>query len=315
MAFGLGKNSISALETQLEKSKNEYAAAESAFSSAVRAMEDPPIELTDEQVGDLVSVKNLAEVRLIQARAGVRRADHALTQARTAAAEKERADELARVASLGSSAQKVAREELAAATKGLRRAIRMMAEAEAAREKLNTKLPAEQRIESFEFAVLGRPGTPEQVIARECRLRWVDSVGRAWLSPDDEARLDEDRRAGTATLGPRPGSFDEGKAILTCRRYFEQTRTLPEIRPWMQGTLAEVVQLPGLDGGPAGWNPVSGSGSVLRALAELEAAASAKAPERVPVESTRPISPVFKSNEELAAWDAKPAEDQSAAAA
>ena len=89
--------------------ENGYAAAGNPASSAIRAMEDPPIELTDDQVGDLVSVKNLAEVRLIQARAGVRRADHALTKERTAAAEKERADGLARVMALGTSAQKIAR--------------------------------------------------------------------------------------------------------------------------------------------------------------------------------------------------------------
>jgi hypothetical protein len=315
MKLPFGRSKIPALETEAVTAANALNLAQAEYDAALASIADPSPDLDDAQLGGLVDRKNAAELALVKAKGAKSRADRALNETREAEAAKEIADELARVTALGGSAQKVAREELTAATKGLRRAIRMMAEAEAAREDLNTKLPAERRIESFEFAVLGRPAIPEQVIARERKLQWVDSTGRAWLSPEDEARLVEDRRAGTATLGPRPGSFDEGKAVLTRRRYFERVTKLPEIRSWMQGNLAEVVSLPGLEGGPAGWNSVSGSGSVLRALDELEAAASAKAPERVPVESIQAISPVFKNNEELAAWDAKPAEDQSAEAA
>jgi hypothetical protein len=145
-----GKNSIANLEAQAEKAKQELDAAEAAFASAVQAMEAPPIELTDDQVGDLVGVKNLAEVRLVKARAGRRRADIALIEAKNAAVEKERSTGISRVTSMGTAAQKLARAELEAATKGLRNALRALAEAESERLKLNARLPAEQQISSFE---------------------------------------------------------------------------------------------------------------------------------------------------------------------
>ncbi|WP_146101451.1 hypothetical protein [Bradyrhizobium sp. AC87j1] len=45
------------------------------FASAVHSLEAPPIELSDAQIGDLVRIKNLAEVRLVKARAAHRRAN------------------------------------------------------------------------------------------------------------------------------------------------------------------------------------------------------------------------------------------------
>jgi hypothetical protein len=314
----LGKSSIANLETTAQKAQEELAASEAAFTSAVQAMESPPIELTDDQIGDLVGIKNLTEVRLVKARAGVRRAEHALTEARTAAAAKERADALARVMSLGKSAQKVAREELVASTKGLRRAIRLMAEAEMAREELNAKLPTEERLESFEVAVLARPALPEKVISRERRLCWVNSAGSAF-SPEDEARIIENRGTGTATLPPwrsvtlpMRGSHSDETLTLTRRRYFERVVKLPGAPPWMDKNLAEAVSLPGLDGGPSGWNPTD-TRSAIGALAELEAAASAKTPERAPIETVQAVSPVFQNSEELAAWEARREPDQEAA--
>jgi hypothetical protein len=301
MALFAGKNSIPGLENQLEKARAELSAAESAFAEAARSIENPPLELSDEQVSSLVDVRNGCEVRLVQAKVAFRRADAALNDASTAAAARERADALARVMSLGKAAQKVAREELTAATKGLRRTIRLMAEAEAAREELNASLPPEQRIEPFEFAVLGRPGIPEQVIKRERILKWVNAAGQSLFSPEEEALLIEDRRAGTAKLPAKPGSLEPRDTIVFRRRMFERTVRLPEVSSSMPGSLAETIRLPGLDGGPSGWNPTD-TRSALRALAELEAAVSIKPPAREQVETILPVSPVLQS--EVAAWTA-----------
>jgi hypothetical protein len=80
----------------------------------------------------------------------------------------------------------------------------------------------------------------------------------------------------------------------------------------MDGDLASTVKLPGLDGGPAGWNPIGNGPGALRALAQLEAEESAKVPDREAVETLSAVSPVFKNNADLAAWD--PEQDQSEAA-
>ncbi|WFU25523.1 hypothetical protein QA649_04615 [Bradyrhizobium sp. CB1717] len=126
-----GKTSqIANLEAKGLETPSELAAVEAAFASAVHSMEAPPIELSDDQIGDLVGIKNLAEVRLVKARAAHRRADHALTEAKTAAAEKERKDNLTRVHSLGAAAQKQMQEAVTTAIKQLRAAMRAMAEAE-----------------------------------------------------------------------------------------------------------------------------------------------------------------------------------------
>ena len=234
MALFVGKNSIPGLENQLEKARAELSAAELAFAEAARSIENPPLELSDEQVSSLVDVRNGCEVRLVQAKVAFRRADAALNDASTAAAARERADALARVMSLGKAAQRVAREELTAATKGLRRAIRLMAEAEAAREELNTSLPPEQQIESFEGAVLSRPGIAEQVIKRERILKWVKSPANrcfrlrrrlCWSRTDAQGPRSsrQGREASTTTARSPPGAgclnVQSGclKCVLGCR--------------------------------------------------------------------------------------------------
>jgi hypothetical protein len=312
MAF-FGKSSIAGLETAVQNAQAELAAAEAAFTSAVQAMEAPPIELTDDQIGDLVGIKNLTEVRLVKARAGVRRADHALAEARAAAETKELADALARVMSLGKTAQKIAREELAAATKGMRRTIRAMAEAEGARRELNTKLPPDQRIESFEEAVLARPGIPEKIITSETKLRWVSSNGQPF-DERDEALLVEDRATGTAKIKRSgPAAIDRSNFVATRRRYFKRTVRLPAVPSYFPGSLAETIKLPGLAGGPGGWIPTD-TENALQMLEELETALPTALPERQSIETVQAVSPVFQNSDELAAWDADHEQDQMDAA-
>ncbi|PPQ13929.1 hypothetical protein CV770_39750 [Bradyrhizobium sp. AC87j1] len=63
-----------------------------------------------------------------------------MTEAKTAAAEKERKDNLTRVHSLGAAAQKQMQDAVTTAIKKLRAAMRAMADAEIEREILNRQL-------------------------------------------------------------------------------------------------------------------------------------------------------------------------------
>lgn len=300
MAFGLGKNSINSLETQFTKVQAELSAAETAFSNAVQAIEAPPIELTDEQVGDLVSNKNLTEVRLVQARAAVRRAEHSLTEARNLAAEKERKAEIDKVTAAGAAAQKLVAEELTAATRGLRRAIRAMAEADCERLKLNTRLPAEQQIASFEEALFVTPGQPEQEISRDRELLWINPFGREPYAPEF-ARLIRDNGDGTATLRRATGTAD----TIRDQRYFDRVRVQVGVRPYGEYPLAGLLNLPGLAGQPPGWRamPSASPEQVIAELDRLKDAALTRPQSREIVERLEAKSPIFKSKDARLAFE------------
>ncbi|WP_143278257.1 hypothetical protein [Bradyrhizobium sp. UFLA03-84] len=292
---------IASLEGRLEKARTELTAAETAFAEAVGFVENPPLSFSDDQVDGLVAARNGCEGRLVRAKVEFRRAQTALNDACAAAEERQRRESLERVLALGVEAQKVVRHELTAAITGMRKAIKLMGEAEAARQELNLKLPADQRLESFEFAVLGRPGVPEKTIKTELLLKWVSANGDILFSEEEEARLLVDHRSGTAKL-PRQSSAGED-VVAFRRRFFERRVVLPGTSPRMEGALSETVRLPGLDGGPPGWEPVD-PGAALRMLAELEDATSTKPAERTPpVETVRPVSPVLATQEEVDRWD------------
>jgi hypothetical protein len=306
MAFGLGKNSINSLETQFTKAQAELSAAETAFSNAVQAIEAPPIELTDEQVGDLVSNKNLTEVRLVQARAAVRRAEHSLTEARNLAAEKERKAEIDKVTAAGAAAQKLVVEELSAATRGLRRAIRAMAEADCERLKLNTRLPAELQISSFEEALFVTPGQPEREISRDRELLWINPFGGEPYAPEFLKNI-HDNGDDTATLRHlSSGSLRVAdSSIISGRRYFDRVRVQVGVRPYGEYPLAGLLNLPGLAGQPAGWRamPSASPEQVIAELDRLKDAALTRPQSREVVERLEVKSPIFKSKDARLAWE------------
>jgi hypothetical protein len=302
------KKSIAELEGNAEAAQGELAAAEAAFASAVQAMEAPPIELSDDQIGDLVDVKNLSEVRLVKARAAYRRADHALTEARKAAADKQRKDELTRVHSMGTAAQKQLHDAVTTATKQLRAAMRAMAEAELAREALNAKLPDEEKISAFEVAVMDAPGMPRKEISRTREIHWLRAPGQPYDEP--YATKIKENGNGTATIS-------HGGLTTTLRRRQFFNRTV--FSDWMPsrgvGSLARELSLPGLRGAPAGWTPmryVSPQG-VLAELDRIEALATAAEPEPDIREELAVASPVFEDAESLAAWEAEQSATEAAA--
>jgi hypothetical protein len=297
--LGLGKNSVSNSERLFAKAQADLAAAELAFSQAVKAMEDPPIELTDDQVGDLVRVKNLSEVRLMQARAGLRRAEHALDEARTAAAEKERNDTIARVHSLGASAQKIMTSALESATRELRRAMRAMAEAELAREELNAKLPEGQRIEPFEAAVMRVPFIPVKEISRRRSLMWINPFGGGPYS-DEFTKFIHENDDGTA-LFQMP---NQNTATLRRRGYFDRVCYTDSVPAAGDYPLAGVLNLPGLKGS-AGWSALryATPQSILAELDRLENAPTVTDQEGEIKTKLESVSPIFDSLEKLLAWE------------
>ncbi|MCP1851233.1 MULTISPECIES: hypothetical protein [unclassified Bradyrhizobium] len=307
--MALFKSSIATLETQAQNAQEELAAAEAAFSSAMQAMEQPPIELSDDQVGDLVSVKNLAEVRLVKARASVRRTEVALSEARAAAAEKERRESLARVNAMGANAQKLLEAFLASTNKEAQKVLRTMAQAELAREELNKKLPEDQRIEPFELAVLMSPTIPRQDISRTRELHWLNPHGGRPYGPEF-ARKIKDNGNGTAYLSSPGTDYSAGHTTnITKRQYFDRVRFSDWVRGTGASSLAEVLALPGLRGGVPGWRPMDRA-SPESILQELDRIESAEAPaERAPEvkELLEPVSPVFSTVEELKAWEAEQA--------
>ena len=307
MAFFLGKNSIDTLETQLEKAKTEYAAAESSFSAAVTAMEDPPIELTDDQVGDLVGVKNLAEVRLVRARAIARRAELALAAAKTEQETKVR--ETARVAIVAKrdAAAALVRKELPALVSIARRLLKAKAEADLAIHKYNITVSREERLPSLDDELLCSPSIPERELDRERLTLWVNGYGSEPF-PDQVAKHIQEQPDGTGLLVSK---YDSNSPFigartdrLTARRVYDKITTLPAVSGHGPGgTLAEVLSLPGL-GGEVGWQPVTGGpGAVLAALARLEE--GNRQPGRKPEPQTvlKPVSPILNSRAELLAWE------------
>jgi hypothetical protein len=303
-----GKNSIANLEAQAEKAKQELDAAEAAFASAVQAMEAPPIELTDDQVGDLVGVKNLAEVRLVKARAGRRRADIALIEAKNAAVEKERSTGISRVTSMGTAAQKLARAELEAATKGLRNALRALAEAESERLKLNARLPAEQQISSFEEALFVTQGQPEQEISRDRELLWINPFGGEPYAPEF-AKLIHDNGDGSATLRRATGTAE----TISNQRYFDRVRVQVGVRPYGQYPLAGLLNLPGLAGQPPGWRamPSASPEQVIAELDRLKDAVPTHSQSREVVERLEVKSPIFRNKAARLEWEQQQADAES----
>jgi hypothetical protein len=302
------KKTIGDLEIQAETAQAELAAAETAFANAVAAMEAPPIELNDAQIVDLVDVKNLAEVRLVKARAAYRRADHALTEAKKAAAEKELRDALARVNSMGSAAQKQMHDAVTTATKQLRAAMRAMAEAELAREALNRKLPDDQQIGSFEIAVMDAPGMPRKEISRVRELHWLRAPGQP-VDPEYAAKIRENGN-GTATL-----SHGGLTTTLRRRQYFDRV----VFSDWMPsrgvGSLARELSLPGLRGAPAGWSPMryATPQGVLAELDRVEAYITHVDPQPEIKEELLAISPIFEDEGSLKAWEAEESATEAAA--
>lgn len=298
MASTAGKNTIAALEIQAEAAQSELAAAEAAFASAVQTMENPPVTLTDAQVEDLVSVKNLSEVRLVKARAAHRRADHALTEARKAAAERERRDELARVHSMGSAAQKQLEDAVTNATKQLRAAMRSMAEAEIAREALNKKLPDDQQIHGFEVAVMDTPTVPRREISRKREMHWLHPSGRPY-DPEYAAKIRPNAN-GTAYL-----SHGGHTTTLTKRCFFDRVTYSDWMGSRGVSSLAAVLALPGLKGAPAGWTPMRfvSPQSVLNELDRVESYNHVDPEPEVRSELVA-VSPVFESVEEMRDWEA-----------
>lgn len=293
------KNTIAALEEQAQTAQDELTAAEAAFASAVQSMETPPIELTDDQIGDLVGVKNLAEVRLVKARAAHRRADHALTEAQKAAAEKERKDELARVHSMGTAAQKQMTDAVMTATKQLRAAMRSMAEAELAREALNAKLPDDQQIPDFEIAVMNSPSVPRKDISRTRELHWLRSSSDPY-GPEYTRQIKENAD-GTAML-----SVAGRSEKLFRRRYFDRV-TYSDWKGFRgASSLASALALPGLKGAPAGWSPLRyvTPRAVLDELDRVEAYVYVEEGPEIKEEMVV-ASPIFEDAEALKAWDAE----------
>ncbi|MBP1297463.1 hypothetical protein [Bradyrhizobium elkanii] len=310
MAPNAGKNTIAALEAQAHAAQNELAAAESAFAGAVQSMEEPPLELSDDQIADLVDVKRLAEVRLVKARAAYRRAGHALTEARKVAAERERRDELARVHSMGSAAQKQLEDAVTTATKQLRAAMRSMAEAEVARETLNRKLPDDQQIPSFEVAIMDAPSIPRHEISRVRELHWLHPSGRPY-DPEYAAKIKPNAN-GTAYI-----SHGGHTTTLTKRAFFERTTYTDWIGARGVSSLAAVLALPGLKGAPAGWSPMRfvTPQSVLNELDRIESHNHVDPEPEIRSELVA-VSPVFESVEEIRAWEVdhgdQPATEQAA---
>lgn len=302
------KKTINDLEIQAETTQAELAAAETAFASAMAAMEAPPIELSDDQIGDLVDVKNLAEVRLVRARAAYRRADHALTEAKKAAADKERKDELTRVSSMGAAAQKQVHDAVTTATKQLRAAMRAMAEAELAREALNAKLPDDQQIPGFEVAVMDAPGVPRKEISRVRELHWLHPSGRPF-DPEYAGKIKVTSN-GSASI-----SHGGVTTNITRRRYYDRVT----YSDWMGhrgvSSLASALALPGLKGAPASWSPMRyvTPQSVLNELDRVEAHIHVD-PQPEVKEELEVVSPVFDDAESLEAWEAEQRQASSKAA-
>ncbi|MCC8937419.1 hypothetical protein H8A99_13285 [Bradyrhizobium sp. Arg68] len=307
--MALFKSSIATLETQAQNAQEELAAAEAAFSNAVQAMEQPPIELSDDQVGDLVGVKNLAEVRLVKARAAVRRTEVALSEARAAAAEKERRESLARVNAMGANAQKLLESFLATTNKEAQKVLRTMAQAELAREELNRKLPEDQQIAPFELAVLMSPTIPRQDISRTRELHWLNPHGGRPYGAEFARRI-KDHGNGSASLSSPGTDYSGGHTTnITKRQYFDRIRFTDWVRGTGASSLAEVLALPGLRGGVPGWQPLDRP-SPESILQELDRIENAETPaERVPEvkELLEPVSPVFSTVEDLKKWEAEQA--------
>ncbi|WP_156527949.1 hypothetical protein [Bradyrhizobium stylosanthis] len=294
------KTSIANLEAKARETQSELSAAEAAFANAVQSMEAPPIELSDDQIGDLVGVKNLAEVRLVKARAAHRRADHALTEAKNAAADRERRDNLARVHGLGASAQKQLQDAVTTATKQLRAAMRAMAEAEMEREALNRQLPDDQQIPGFEVAVMDRPGVPRKEISRVRELHWIRPGSGKPYDPEYAAKIKVNSN-GSAYL-----SHGGLTTNITSRAYFDRVTYSDSLGYAGVSSVASALALPGLKGAPAGWTPMRFV-SPQTVLAELDRTEAHVHSDPVPEvkQELEAVSPIFEDTESMRAWEAE----------
>ncbi|MGY2988716.1 hypothetical protein [Bradyrhizobium sp. USDA 4508] len=306
---------VNKLEDALAKDTKAFETAEQELAKASADLETPDVDLTDDDLKGLISKRDLAKARVDQARNRVRRSEQALEAARAAATEKLQKDEIARVTALGEAAQKLMVTEVTAATKGLRKAMRAMAQAELEREILNHGLPDDRKIRSFETAVMDAPGVPRKEISRVRELHWINPFGGMPYGPDF-ARKIRDNGDGTASLSSSGGPYTSGQTTkITQRRYFDKVVYSDWLPSRGVGSLARELSLPGLKGGPAGWTALRyvSPQTVLSELDRVEAYTN-NDPEPQIKEELEAVSPVFDSLEEQRAWEAKQREAKSEAA-
>ncbi|MVT71064.1 hypothetical protein GPL21_39160 [Bradyrhizobium pachyrhizi] len=309
------RGSVAKLEDALAKDVKALEVSEQELVKASADLKSPDVDLTDDDLKALISKRDLAEVRRDQARNRVNRSEQALSEARAAAEEKRRKDEIARVSALGEAAQKLMVTEVTAATKGLRKAMRAMAQAELEREILNHALPDDLKIPSFEVAVMDAPSVPRKEISRVRELHWINPFGGMPYGAEF-ARKIRDNGDGTATLSNPGGTYTSGHTTnIRQRRYFDKVVYSDWVPGRGVGSLARELSLPGLKGGPAGWNPMSyvSPQGVLSELDRVEAYTN-NDPELEIKEELEAISPIFENLDDQRAWEAKQREANSEAA-
>ena len=311
MALFGGKSSIATLEAQARTAQEDLAAAEVAFTKAVQAMEQPPIELSDDQVGDLVGVKNLAEVRLVKARAALRRAELALETARNETAEKDQAARRSHALKIGHAAKDLVRKELAAAIKGLLPALKAKGEADIVIMEYNQTVPATERLACLDDELLCSPVIPERELERVREVLWINGHGGDPYPPEIAKDIEEQPDGSGRLIRKYPNGhpfFGQSIDRLTRRRVFDKITYSPAVPGrGPGGSLAEVLRLPGL-GGEIGWQPVTGGPSaVLAALARLERGDPQPARKAEPQTRLMAVSPILNSRSELLAWERKEA--------
>ncbi|MGY4476346.1 hypothetical protein [Bradyrhizobium sp. USDA 3364] len=309
MNLPFSRGSVTKLEDALTKDTKALEALEQELMKASAELETPDVDATDDDLKALLAKRDLAKVRVDQARNRVRKSEQALSDARTAAAEKELKESLARVNAMGANAQKQLETFLATTNKEAQKVLRTMAQAELAREELNRKLPEDQRIQPFELAVLMSPSIPRQDISRTRELHWLNPHGGKPFGPEF-ARKIKDSGNGTAYLSSPGTDYSAGHTInISRRQYFDRIRYSDWVRGTGASSLAEVLALPGLRGGVPGWEPMSRP-SPESILQELDRIENAEAPaDRVPEvkELLEAVSPVFTTVDELKTWEAEQA--------
>jgi hypothetical protein len=299
---------VAKLEEALTKEVKALETLRQELQQAAADLETPDVGMTDDDLRLLISKQHLAKARVDQAQNRVRRSEEALNAARAAAVAKQQKAEIAHVTALGEAAQEVMTAEIAAATKGLRKAIRVMAEAELARENLNAKLPDDLQISSFETAVLSTPGTLRKEISRTRELHWLHPFGRPY--DPEYARKIKENTNGTATI-----SHGGHTTTITKRQFFDRVMFTDWTAARGVSSLAHSLALPGLKGAPAGWHPMQlvSPQDVLAELDRLEAAAAGEPEPEVKIE-LEPVSPVFTDEQSLKAWEVSQREASSEAA-
>ncbi|MGF6309949.1 flagellar hook-basal body complex protein FliE [Bradyrhizobium sp. i1.8.4] len=300
---------VAKCETTLAADVKALETFEQELVMASADLETPDVDLTDDDLKAMISKRDLAKARVDQGRNRVRKSEQALNDARAAAAEKELKEALARVNALCANAHKVLEAFVVSSNREARKVLRTVAEADLAREELNRKLPEDQRIASFEAAVLMSPTIPRQDISRTRELHWINPHGGRPYAPEF-ARKIRDNGNGTASLSSAGGEYSSAHTVnITRRQYFDRVR----YSDWVHGTgassLAEVLALPGFRGGVPGWEPMSRPSpeSILQELNRLESAEAPADREPEVKELLEPISPAFSTVEDLQAWEAQQA--------